>query len=227
MAFVLTVKNTFVTMCCEANLLPRRRSSSDFSITYSEEYHAMMMDRTAVWAKMDDAASVSTACGDDSDKASVCSSDSVFNQRPSSGQLAEASVRLPADTVEESSASGRKRKGTQLRLATHLASLERQDHRCILILKKINRLGFGAADALKRHYCLYGAVAEVLLSTTQERDCQATRQRLRPSSMGWLRFESASAAAAALSAGEEQIVEGSHIVVRAFASRAAMCAPGV
>lgn len=76
---------------------------------------------------------------------------------------------------------------------------------------------------LKEHYARYGAVAEVLLSNVQEKDSSfSARQRLRPSSMGWLRFVAASSAARALMAGEEQDVNGASIIVRAFKHKASL-----
>lgn len=114
----------------------------------------------------------------------------------------------------------RKRTATKLLLAEHLRSLETHDHRCILLLKKINRLGFQAADILREHFSEFGVVADVLLSNKHEKDADAPLpQRLRPSPMGWIRFESASAAAAALAVGEEQTVAEATILVRAFESR--------
>lgn len=196
MAWTLTVQNTFVTAVCQSDLQLRQRSTSDFGCAYRMDD----LEAASTADKDSDVASLSTDCGGQFDHASESSS--------------EAPVRR------------RRRQSTKTLLGANLASLERQDPSCILILKKINRLGFAAAEVLARHYSRYGAVAEVLLSNAQERSGERSRQqRLRPSGMGWLRFESASSAALALSAGEEQWVEGAGILVRQFVSREDITTP--
>ena len=201
MALMLTVKNTFWSLCYETEPPLRRRSSSDFGIAYLKDHVDPTIGHSQAATEKDDAASVSTACQGSADGASVCSSDTMSHCLPSTQRCV---ARL----------------GTKSLQATQLSSLECQDHRCILLLKKVNRLGFGSMEVLTRHYSHYGTVAEVLLSNAHERT--GAGQRLRPSGMAWLRFESASSASLALSAGEQQVVEGAHIIVKAFASRAAM-----
>jgi len=120
-----------------------------------------------------------------------------------------------------------------LLIATQLSQLQEEDPGKLLIVRKINRLGFNSARILQQHYERYGVVTKVLLSNKHEKDAGAPfPTRLRPSGIGFVLFESAEGAAEALAEGPSQIqglanclsfsyevVAGVEIVVRAFEKR--------
>jgi len=115
----------------------------------------------------------------------------------------------------------RRRKRTcVLRLATHLNQLEHEDPSKVVIVRKINRLGFESSNILKEHYASIGAVSKVLLSNQHERQSGLPFQvRLRPSGIAFLVFETVEGAARALAQGATQTVAGVEIFVRAFEKR--------
>jgi hypothetical protein len=104
-----------------------------------------------------------------------------------------------------------------LRIASHLNELEKEDPNKILILRRINRLGFNSGDILKQHYERYGPVSKVLLSNAHARQ-EGTPYpvRLRPSGIGYILFERAEDAACALAEGETHVVAGVEIFARGF-----------
>jgi hypothetical protein len=104
-----------------------------------------------------------------------------------------------------------------LRIASHLNELEKEDPNKILILRRINRLGFKSGEILKEHYERYGEVRKVLLSNAHTRNDDTPYQvRLRPSGIGYVLFERAEDAERALLEGEKQVVAGVEIFARAF-----------
>jgi len=130
---------------------------------------------------------------------------------------------MPCDDSEQGSRKHlRRRKRTcVLRLATHLNQLEDEDPSKVIIVRKINRLGFDSANILKEHYASIGAVSKVLLSNQHERQAGLPFQvRLRPSGIAFLVFETVEGAAKALAQGPTQTVAGFEIFVRAFEKRA-------
>jgi hypothetical protein len=107
-----------------------------------------------------------------------------------------------------------------LRIATHLNELEGEDPNKVLILRRINRLGFDSETILKGHYERYGPICKVLLSNSHaKKPDTGFPVRLRPSGIGYLVFEHAESAAKALEAGETQFVAFAEIRVRAFEGR--------
>lgn len=113
-----------------------------------------------------------------------------------------------------------------LLIATQLHQLEGEDPSKLLVVRKINRLGFNSANLLTEHYGRYGTVSNVLLSNNHEKQASAPFPvRLRPSGIGYVLFESADAAARALEEGATQVVAGVEIAVRAIEKRQApeMC----
>jgi hypothetical protein len=107
-----------------------------------------------------------------------------------------------------------------LLIASQLNQLQDEDPRQILIVRRINRLGFESASILEEHYARYGPVAKVLLSNPHEKKAGANfPMRLRPSGIGYVLFETAEGAARALAEGETHTVAGVEISVRAFERR--------
>lgn len=94
-----------------------------------------------------------------------------------------------ASLVSGSSASRRGRGNFPIYIGMHLHWLESKDPQCVFIVKKINKLGFGAADILERHFSQWGAVDKVLLSGVPLDGTAPQRvpgTRSRPSGLGWV-----------------------------------------
>lgn len=108
-----------------------------------------------------------------------------------------------------------------LLIATQLNELQSEDPDKILIVRKINRLGFDSADILTEHFEQFGVVDKVRLSNAhnKERGSHNFQVRLRPSGIGFVVFESSEAATKALAEGETRIIQGVEVHVRAFERR--------
>lgn len=124
------------------------------------------------------------------------------------------------DKRKENKRRAEKKRCCNLLIATQLSKLQDEDPRKLLIVRKINRLGFNSASILQEHFGRYGNVSKVLLSNSHEKgESTLWPTRLRPSGIGFVLFESVEGAALALAEGAEQIVRGNEIVVRAFEKR--------
>eukprot|EP00930_Biecheleria_cincta_P025098 TRINITY_DN178_c0_g2_i1.p1 TRINITY_DN178_c0_g2~~TRINITY_DN178_c0_g2_i1.p1 ORF type:complete len:352 (+),score=74.29 TRINITY_DN178_c0_g2_i1:52-1107(+) len=112
-------------------------------------------------------------------------------------------------------------------LRTHLQALLKFDVSCILIVRKINRLGFDSAQVLKEHFSLYGTVEEVYVAHSRVKPVrgsfrQSHGSRLRPSGLGFVVMGCAEEAAAILKQGDEQDICACAIRVQKFERRAAI-----
>lgn len=113
-----------------------------------------------------------------------------------------------------------KRSTSGLLIATHLNELNDEDPRKMLIVRKINRLGFASEGILKEYFGQFGTVEKVRLSNTHAKPASSSgRFRVRPSGIAYLVFEDAQAASNALAAGTSQVVAGVEIFVSFFVSR--------
>merc|ERR1740138_565311 len=106
-----------------------------------------------------------------------------------------------------------------LLIATHLNELQQEDPGKILIVRKINRLGFDSAEKLKAHFEQYGHVEKVRLSNAHAKQPGNFRSRVRPSGIAFLLFKDSQDATRALEAGESQFVAGMEVFVRRFERR--------
>merc|ERR1719336_233669 len=68
-------------------------------------------------------------------------------------------------------------------LSASLQMLANVDPTCLLIVRRINKLGFKASRKLKQHFSTYGAVIRVLVahSTVKQRGDPTSCTRRRPS----------------------------------------------
>ena len=98
-----------------------------------------------------------------------------------------------------------------------LSILEEDEESCILTVRKIHRLGFKSARALRRHFGQFGQVDKILLLPSRPKgdDCKP-----RPASMGFVVFGSRNAVDAALNMSEHQIVQGWPVQVQRFLRKA-------
>merc|ERR1719310_1050212 len=110
------------------------------------------------------------------------------------------------------------RRSCQALIATQLNALNDEDPAKVLMLRKINRLGFDSISILKAHYEQYGVVSKVLVSNSHEKQ-PGQNYRLRPSGIGFVLFEHAEDAMKALAAGTSQVVDGREVFVSAFESK--------
>merc|ERR1712232_1019756 len=103
-------------------------------------------------------------------------------------------------------------------LSTSLQMLADEDPDCLLIVRRINKLGFKGARILKRHFSEYGAIVRVLVahSTVRQHSDMQCQTRRRPSSLGFLQMVSAESVQKILAEGTEHAVEGTVIRVQRF-----------
>merc|ERR1719324_1477955 len=114
----------------------------------------------------------------------------------------------------------RSKRRNVLLIATHLNELQEEDPSKIVIVRKINRLGFDSAEILKAHFERFGPVNKVRLSNAHAKQPgNSFRFRVRPSGIAFLLFEDAEAAAKALAAGDSQIIANVEVFVRGFERR--------
>jgi hypothetical protein len=73
----------------------------------------------------------------------------------------------------------------------------------VLVIRKLHKLGFDAPNALVQHLREYGNIEKIILLPSRRK-----LGRMRPSSTGFVIFESADAAQALLSSGEIHCIRG-------------------
>merc|ERR1719352_656521 len=131
----------------------------------------------------------------------------------------------PAPVEEQKSMQQKHKKDNRVKrhnvllIATHLNELQQEDPGKILIVRKINRLGFDSAEKLKAHFEQYGHVEKVRLSNAHAKQPGNFRSRVRPSGIAFLLFQDPQDATRALDAGESQFVAGMEVFVRRFERR--------
>ena len=111
-------------------------------------------------------------------------------------------------------------------LRMHLRSLLNVDSGRVLIVRKINRLGFASPAVLQEHFSWYGVVDRVLVAHSRVKSASATGRcasvvssRLRPSGLGFVVMSKVEEAQAILAHGSEQPVNGIIIQVQQFERR--------
>jgi len=109
-------------------------------------------------------------------------------------------------------------------LRTHLQKLLEFPSNCILIVRKINRLGFDSAKILKEQFSLRGTVLDVFVahSRIKHANCKKGQTRWRPSGLGFVVMSRAEDVAAILKQGVEQNIHGCAIRVHIFERKEAM-----
>mmetsp|Transcript_11854 Transcript_11854/g.21639 ORF Transcript_11854/g.21639 Transcript_11854/m.21639 type:complete len:363 (+) Transcript_11854:146-1234(+) len=137
-------------------------------------------------------------------------------------ELAKPSAQ-PAWT-EEGKQQRRKPKRQMQTLSSSLQILSKEDPRCLLIVRRISKLGFKALPILKAHFSAFGGVVRVLSahSTVRQDGTKSPHQqpRRRPSSLGFVHMANPAAVLTALAAGHEQDVQGILILVEKFEQKA-------
>jgi len=107
-------------------------------------------------------------------------------------------------------------------LSTSLQLLSKEDPDKLIIVRRINKLGFKASRKLKQYFGEFGSVIRVLIAHSTCRDLKDSegKVRQRPSSLGFVQMASAEAVRKALALGTEQEVEGATILVQKFERQA-------
>jgi len=105
-------------------------------------------------------------------------------------------------------------------LRAHLRELQDIDCNRIILVRKINRLGFEAPGILQQHYSQFGKIDRVLVAHSLVK-AQDRRQlpRMRPSGLGFIVMSTTEEAQAILDLGEHQFVMNAQIRVRQFERR--------
>eukprot|EP00927_Polykrikos_kofoidii_P060987 TRINITY_DN55880_c0_g1_i1.p1 TRINITY_DN55880_c0_g1~~TRINITY_DN55880_c0_g1_i1.p1 ORF type:complete len:577 (-),score=96.05 TRINITY_DN55880_c0_g1_i1:436-2166(-) len=105
-------------------------------------------------------------------------------------------------------------------MISHLQMLQQIDPSRVVLVRKINRLGFESPVALKEHYSWYGTVETVLVSHCRVKSTHSQNRvmssRLRPSGMGFVIMCRSEEVNAIIGEGAEQIVAGVTILVQRF-----------
>eukprot|EP00931_Biecheleriopsis_adriatica_P042547 TRINITY_DN2425_c0_g1_i1.p1 TRINITY_DN2425_c0_g1~~TRINITY_DN2425_c0_g1_i1.p1 ORF type:complete len:545 (-),score=142.69 TRINITY_DN2425_c0_g1_i1:440-2074(-) len=107
-------------------------------------------------------------------------------------------------------------------LRMHLRSLLSVDSNRVLIVRKINRLGFASPNILKEHFAWYGTVENVLVAHSRVKSGGGQAgivSRLRPSGLGFVVMSKTEEADAILAQGPEQQVCNTLIRVQKFERR--------
>lgn len=104
-------------------------------------------------------------------------------------------------------------------LSSHLGDLLHLDSACVLMVRKINRLGLSASGPLEDYFSQFGKVERVMVAPTRSKAGQKVRVRASP--QGFVVMSKAEEAQAALGCGVEHIVQGECICAYPFESRAA------
>merc|ERR1719492_723066 len=108
-------------------------------------------------------------------------------------------------------------------LRMHLRSLINVDSGRVLIVRKINRLGFASQAILHEHFSWYGVVERVLVAHSRVKSTSAADKgaspvssRLRPSGLGFLVMSRVEDAQAILANGSQQPVNGIMVRIQQF-----------
>lgn len=95
--------------------------------------------------------------------------------------------------------------------------LKMHDPECVLVVKKIKKLGFESPVFLQNHFSQYGGVLDVMVALTHSPQ-KSKSVRVRPAAMGFVVMGDAAGAKCALEAGTSQDVSGVVIELRPFSS---------
>mmetsp|Transcript_115335 Transcript_115335/g.229884 ORF Transcript_115335/g.229884 Transcript_115335/m.229884 type:complete len:490 (+) Transcript_115335:78-1547(+) len=106
-------------------------------------------------------------------------------------------------------------------LRIQLQSLVRVDPDRVLIVRKINRLGFASQAVLLQHFSWYGVVERVLVAHSRVKSAAAADGRIRPSGLGFVVMSKAEEARAILEQGSEHSVNDVIVNIQRFERRMA------
>lgn len=110
-------------------------------------------------------------------------------------------------------------------LGTHLTELQKEDPSCVLIARRIGKIGFDSDTILKQHFSKYGVVKFVLVAHSQVKPLKAKSSlpRMRPGCLGFIVMEKPEDVKRILAGGPEEKIAGFRIQVEAFQHRQKPC----
>jgi hypothetical protein len=101
--------------------------------------------------------------------------------------------------------------------------LDGVEHSCVILVRKIQYLGFSASTQLENHFKAFGPVQDVVLpqshtkpSLPSESNNRVETVRQRPTNLAFVIMERTAGAEAALAAGTEQLIGGVTVVLDPF-----------
>jgi hypothetical protein len=144
---------------------------------------------------------------------------------PFSGRSAEAEMMsgYPACTPEQAAANSYNPASQRGTLRAHLDQLSTVDEDCIVVARRINKLGFRSREILKIHFAQYGDVVRVLVAHSKG---HLGKMHFRPGGLGLVVMRHKGSVQAIL-ACEEHIVAGHSIQVQRFQRPTATSWPAV
>jgi len=101
-------------------------------------------------------------------------------------------------------------------LRSQLRQLQEQDQRTVLLVRGINRLGFGSLEALEEFFGRTGDVQRVLVTHSKARASGRRRERVRPAAIGFVLMSSREAAERQFALGEHREIAGVAVRVQRF-----------
>lgn len=105
-------------------------------------------------------------------------------------------------------------------LRSHFSELDRVPCERIFLVRKIQRLGLGSADAVRTHFSSYGEVEDVLVAHSPVLSgCKTYVRRLRPSNLAIVIMKTATMADRVHAEGKDQVVQGSSVLVEPYERR--------
>lgn len=113
--------------------------------------------------------------------------------------------------------AGRKVGTPGITLRENLLQVSSFDPECVILVRKINRLGLNSPQLLEIYFSQFGPVERVLISHSIDKPNEKRRHpRWRPAGLGFIAMRNAQDAAAAIGHASEHIVLGVHIVVAPY-----------
>jgi len=102
-------------------------------------------------------------------------------------------------------------------LRTHLEALAHEDPNRILIVRRINRLGFDSPTYLEKKFSEFGAVTRVFVAHSRvKRSEKQPVARVRPAGVGFVLMESPEVALAIASSGQQLMINDVEVQVKLY-----------
>lgn len=111
-----------------------------------------------------------------------------------------------------------RQKVVQKPISASLQELSNENPDCVIIVRRMHKLGFQAMSHLKHHFSKHGTVVKILAAhATVRRSLSLSRYvQDRPSSLGFVLMQTPQAVSSVLASGQEQEIEGCSILVQKF-----------
>lgn len=109
-------------------------------------------------------------------------------------------------------------------MRTYLMELKNEDLDCVLIVRKIHKLGALARTLLSEHFSQFGEVARVFVADSKVKATQGTKP-MRAGNLGFIVMKSADAVMRILANGGEETIGHCQFRVQKFETRSADCSP--